>query len=154
VREEELAKQIEDARALKTELKPASEDEKLAAQAGWAEAFGDAGLALELWNKLKETAPVDGERRPWLLLATRKAHDIGPDAKRGAEERKFRSELVRKQLARAVDQQASDPAQAFAICKEILYLYEKNTDPELADILLGTRKVYENTKAKVPAGRP
>src|SRR5262249_39348992 len=115
-------------RSQNQEIEPENNRERLATRAAHAEAFGDFGLSLDVWRRLKESSATEPEQRPWLLLAARKVQELTAKAPRGAEEKKARLELIKARLAEAEKLQAKKPADAQVLCQDIIRLYDKDSD--------------------------
>ena len=73
--EQGLRKRVDDIRHFRTQP-AAQESERQVELAVRAELFGDLGLALDSWEKLKEKYQADPDARPRVLLASKKVYEL------------------------------------------------------------------------------
>ncbi len=145
---DDLGKQLQtrllQMRAQEAEIKFGANEDGQALRATLAEMFGDFALALDGWQELK-TAP----QHVWVLLATKKVHDLRPDAPRGPAERKARHELVKRKLTEAAaDAEMDKRFEARLICRDLIALYTTNSDPEIIATVSKARALLKELTAK------
>jgi eukaryotic-like serine/threonine-protein kinase len=124
----ELQQRVELARNQQKEFEPADEREAQAARALRFEVFGDFARAKEIWGSLPGRQSESGPRA-WILMAAAKIRELTPKA--DAEENLKGVSLVRQRLKEAAALKTKEPAKASLIYRDIVFLYEKNS--ELAD---------------------
>ena len=124
----ELQHRVELARNQQKEFEPADEREAQAARALRFELFGDFARAKEIWSSLPGSRSESGPR-VWILMAAAKIRELTPKAE--AEENLKGVSLVRQRLKEAATLKTKEPAKASLIYRDIVFLYEKNS--ELAD---------------------
>ena len=112
-----------------------------AARAGRAlrfELFGDLVKAKEEWSTLKSAEGEPDER--WLfLLAASKVTELTPKIEADTDPKGVT--LVRQKLKEAVTLQAKEPDKTALICRDVLFLYEKDT--EMADEVSQAKKLLD-----------
>jgi hypothetical protein len=123
-----------------------TETEEQVATATRAELFGDTALALDHWSKLKTLYKKDLTQRTWLLLAAKKVRVLTRQVPRGSEEQQARRELVQKKLHQARKEDRIGEAQA--LCRDIIFLYEKTEDPEVSKQVDEARKLLAERTPK------
>ena len=96
-----------------------------------AEVFGDVALALEQWMKLKNPPGSDSEGRVFRLLAARKVLELGQKVPRGKDVGTTRMETIKQKLDTAAALANDKPAEARAICRDVVALYGPAGDPDL-----------------------
>ncbi len=145
---DDLGKQLQtrllQMRTQETEIKFGANEDGRALRATLAEMFGDVALALDGWQELKN-AP----QHVWVLLATKKVHDLRPDAPRGPAEKKMRHELVKRKLTEAAaDAEMDKRFEARLICRDLIALYAANSDPEIVATVTKARTLLKELTAK------
>jgi len=125
---EDLQKRVEQARHGEKEFEPINHREMRAGRALRLELFGDLAKAKEEWGGLKSAEAEAGERG-WFLLAASKIAELTPKVE--ADTLPKGITLVRQKLKEAAGLKDKQPAQAAVICRDVVFLYEK--DSEVAD---------------------
>jgi hypothetical protein len=128
------------------ESKPDGETELRIATAVRAEMFGDTSLALDYWRRLKDTYHRNADQRTWSLLAAKKVRVLAAQAPHGPEEKQVRRDLVRQKLDLARTEHRVGEARA--LCRDIIFLYEKADDPELSERVNEARKLLAEPTPK------
>jgi serine/threonine-protein kinase len=145
---EDLGKQLQtrllQLRTQEPEIKFGASQDGQALRATLAEMFGDFAVALDGWQGLKTTP-----QHVWVLLATKKVHDLRPDAPRGPAEKKARHELIQQKLAEAAtDIEMGKQFEARTICRDLIALYATNSDPEITAAVAKARRLLKELATK------
>lgn len=126
--------------------KLASDAELQAFEALRFEKFGDLPAAVSQWSKLKDKQIKEFDQRIYVLLAASKIRTLQPQAVSETDKiRAFRKELIQQRLDE-VDQRLKEMAkqsspspalirEATNRCQDIVDLYSKDPDPELAPLV-------------------
>lgn len=100
--------------------------------------FGDEPAARDRWERIRDDHLSKSlDDRPWAIYAAVRVRQMKATAVTGADkERDFRRELIRKKLAE-IDSvgPGADPTtqrHAVAICRDIIDMYGKSADPQIA----------------------
>ncbi len=125
---EDLQTRVEQARRGEKEFEPMNHREARAGRALRFQMFGDFVKAKEEWSGLKSAEAEAGERG-WFLMAASKVAELTP--KVDADSHPKGITLVRQKLKEAAGLKDKQPAQAAVICRDVVFLYEK--DSEMAD---------------------
>jgi serine/threonine-protein kinase len=141
--EEALLHQLADAHNQGRDFKPADDAERLAAEALLFEYFEDYARARSRWIDFRLRYQKDLDHGSYALLASRKIADLKDRVPDDKEELNRRRAAVRKKLREADSKEAQDGLTAMGIYRNILTLYEKETDPEIAEVVTGARKQLE-----------
>ena len=135
-RETQCEEQARKARRGESEHPPGSDVERWAATAVRSELFEDYSLALQNWRRVKGLTQKDTAQRVWFLLAAQKVRTLTPRAAPAAkDEKRARLDLVERKLDEAVALKANKPGEAKALCRDVIALYGKADDPELAQLV-------------------
>jgi serine/threonine-protein kinase len=129
-RARQLRSQINSSRSELKSLHTATDPERQAALAIHAEMFGDDPMALDQWQRLKETYRTDPAQRTWVLIAGSKIRELRPKAHRGPDEENVRLKMIQDQLKNAEDLKRTKPHEAKVIGWDIVTLY--GTKPDAA----------------------
>jgi hypothetical protein len=124
----DLKTRVEQARRGEKEFEPINHREARAGRALRFELFGDLVRAKEEWSGLKSTE-VDAGQRWWFLLAASKIAELTPKVESDSKLKGVN--LVRQRLKEAAALKDKDPAQSAIICRDVVFLYEN--DSEMAD---------------------
>src|SRR5207244_2021010 len=125
---QDLQTRVQQARRGEKEFEPIDQREARAGRALRFELFGYFVKAKEEWSRLK-SAEVEAGERGWFLLAAFKVAETTP--KVDADILPKGRALVRQKLKEAAQLKDKQPDQAAIICRDILFLYDK--DSEMAD---------------------
>jgi hypothetical protein len=125
---EDLQTRVEQARRGEKEFEPINHREARAGRALRFQLFGDFVKAKEEWSTLK-SAEADAAERIWFLLSASQAAELAP--KVDADIHPKGITLVRQKLKEAAGLKDKQPAQAAVIYRDVIFLYEK--DSEMAD---------------------
>jgi serine/threonine-protein kinase len=125
---EDFQSQVVKWRAGEREFEPANHRQARAAQALRFELFGDLVKAKEEWSILK-SAEGEPEERWIFLVAASKVAELTPKIE--ADTFPKGVTLIRQRLKEAAALKAKEPDKAALICRDVVFLYEK--DSEMAD---------------------
>jgi serine/threonine-protein kinase len=147
-RDRQLTNELKEARKKLQAYKPEGLFKPRAATALHYEVFGDIWTARERWQDLKrqfgkerELRPEDsfkhlftkdGEKRPWYLLAAWHSWKLKNDA--DADGTKARLTWLRDKMKQASSLAPKKPQEAKKIYHDMVALYDKNTDTDLAKL--------------------
>jgi hypothetical protein len=114
-------------RAGEKEFEPANHRQARAARALRFELFGDLVKAKEEWSTLKSVEGEADERWLFLFAASRVA-ELTPKVE--AETLPKGVSLVRQKLKEATALKAKEPDKAALICRDVVFLYDKDSEME------------------------
>jgi tRNA A-37 threonylcarbamoyl transferase component Bud32 len=135
---EQLKQMIEQQRRAGDERKPESEPEHQSLVALHFELFGDLPAARDRWIKIREQYLKPLDVRLWGILAADRFRVVKAQAVSGAEkEREFRLELLRARTSLfgrfSMNSDPTDKRQGRALCRDIIDLYGRDPDAEIAN---------------------
>ena len=139
--EQALRKRVEDIRHFRALPAPAKDSEDQVELAIRAELFGDLGLALDSWEKLKEKYQADPDARQRSLLASKKVYELKDKAPRGPEAQALRVSLLHKTLDQAAKDLESSPRDTAMACYDIVALYGSPAFSELSEAVTAAQKL-------------
>jgi serine/threonine-protein kinase len=143
-REKQWRDNVEQDRFGVRELKPETDAERWGALAIRAEGFGDPALAIEHWDKIKETFLKDPGQRTWFLLAAKKVRELRGLAPRGPDVLPARRELIVDKLTTAKSLKVSKPGEGLALCRDVLALYGTSDDAEIVRLVAAARELSKD----------
>jgi serine/threonine-protein kinase len=134
---EQLKETIEQQRRSGEERDPESEPEHQSLVALHFELFGDLPAARDRWEKIREQYLKPLDVRLWGILAADRFRAVNAQAVSGAEkEREFRLELLRTKISTfgrySMNSDPTDKRQGRALCRDIIDLYGRDQDAEIA----------------------
>jgi serine/threonine-protein kinase len=138
--EEEIRYSIQQFRSGKQPFKPDSPMERRAGTALYAELFNDYTLAFDTWQRIKQSTQKDAKQRTWFLLAASKMHTLGAQIPKGISSKQARRQLLEDKLEE-IKQRKNKPQEASLIARDILFLYDKDDDPQLAPFVEEARRL-------------
>jgi serine/threonine-protein kinase len=142
--EQSLRRRIDEARNTGQEIQPQGEAERLASEAMRFEDLGDLAMARTRWGELKPKFAQDLAQGAWGLLAAKKAAELKGKVRAEMEETPYRvKEVLKKTLARAEKLTKGQSAQGQGFYRDILTLYGKEAEPEIAEQVAIARKRLE-----------
>jgi hypothetical protein len=134
-REQQLREQAAQARHQAEELAAGDANESISVFATRAEMFGDYTLALERWKILRSSSGSETNARVLRMLAARKVPELDQKVPRGADLAERRRAQIKEQLDTAASLKREKPAEAQAICRDIMFLYGRAGDPEMRPLV-------------------
>jgi hypothetical protein len=119
------------------ERKPGSEAERGCYTALRFEQFGDGPAALARWTTVRDQFLKPPSVRPWGVMAADRVRRLkATDAGNVESERAFRLRLLQTKMATVdainANSDAGEKQRAAAICRDIIELYSRDPDPQVA----------------------
>lgn len=124
---QDIQTRVEQARQGEKEFEPVNHREMQAAKALRFELFGDFVKAKEGWSRLKSAEAEAGERW-WFLTAASKVAELTPKVESDTHAKGVN--LIRIKLRDATELKKKEPGRAGAIYRDIVFLYEGDSDME------------------------
>lgn len=141
-----LRTKVDQARQAGRELQPEGRPDQLAVRAVRAELFGDLFLARDFWKELRQEYEKNLDQRPLVLLAAARDRDLSAQITRAGDVQPLdvRKKLIGDEFEKAAKHLATnapnDLARARMLCREIVALYDKESDPAIQDVVQNKAK--------------